>query len=129
MKPEIVMELMKMLMSSDKQETTISGNNSDKYPIGKKIILRGYNAGVLFGTLISVTDGVYRMKDSRRLYYWKCEKGITLEDVAMNGITDDSKVTTTVPLCDITDTGVSLLIPCSDIAIKSIEDKKDYNPA
>jgi len=85
MKTEIIMELIKML-STNNEATTSNEATSDnsEYPIGKKIIMRGYDSGVLFGTLVSVKNGVYRMKDSRRLYYWYAKSGITLEDVAVH---------------------------------------------
>lgn len=79
MKTEIIMELIKMLSTNN--EAT---SDNSEYPIGKKIIMRGYDSGVLFGTLVSVKNGVYRMKDSRRLYYWYAKSGITLEDVAIH---------------------------------------------
>ena len=68
------------------------------------------------------------MKDSRRLWYWKCKTGFTLEDVANYGLHTDSKLTSTVPLCDVTDNRVSLLLPCSKEAIKNIESLPDYEP-
>lgn len=131
MKNEIIMELVKMLVSNTKSEGSTEGSTDcttqSKYPIGQKVILRGYNAGVIFGELVSVIDWVYRMKNARRLYYWKTNRGIALEDVSVYGInTAESKITTTVPLCDVTDTNVSLLLPCSAEAIKSIESAKDY---
>lgn len=68
------------------------------------------------------------MKDSRRLWYWKANSGISLEDVAVSGIAKESKVTSVLPLCDIVDSRISLLIPCSQQAIDSIEKIKAYDP-
>ena len=134
MKSEILMKLIEMLINSDTNSeqninTTLKVSEiQEQYPIGKKIILRGYNAWVLFGTLVSVVNWVYRMKDTRRLYYWKAKSGITLEDVANYWIADGSKITSVVSLCDITDHQVSMLIPCSKEAIKSIESAINYQP-
>lgn len=127
MNNEIITQLIGMLVSNSNQANNTTTVNA--YPIGQKILLRGYYAGVLFGELVSVKDGVYRMKNTRRLYYWKASKGITLEDVAIYWITDKSKVTSTVPLCDVTDQNISMLIPCSDMAIKSIESAPEYKPS
>lgn len=128
MKTELIYKLIELLISSpEKEEITIT-DSQDQYPIGKKIILRGADCWNLYGTLVSVKSGVYRMKDSRRLWYWKCKTGFTLEDVANYGLHTDSKVTSTVPLCDVTDNRVSLLLPCSKEAIKIIEALPDYQP-
>ena len=60
MKNEIIMELVKMLVSNTKSEGSTEGSTDcttqSKYPIGQKVILRGYNAGVIFGELVSVID-------------------------------------------------------------------------
>lgn len=136
MKSEIIIKLVEMLINSETMNSEPDYNTktpdipetNELYPIGKKIILRWYDCGVLFGTLVSVTKWVYRMKDARRLWYWKAKSWITLEDVANYGITDWSKITSTVSLCDITDSRVSLLIPCSKESIQTIESAPDYTP-
>ena len=130
MKTELIYKLLEMLITSpEKEEVTITNLDIQyKYPIWKKIILRGYDCGNLYGTLVSVTDWVYRMKDTRRLWYWKCKTWFTLEDVANYGLHTDSKLTSSVALCDVTDSQVSLLLPCSKEAITSIESLPDYQP-
>ena len=130
MKTELLLKLVELIINSDSKSETleITSELNEQYPIGKKIIIRGYDCGVLFGTLVSVTKWVYRIKDCRRLYYWKAKSGISLEDVANYWITIDSKLTSTVSLCDVTDSRVSLLIPCSKESIKTIESQIDYIP-
>ncbi len=136
MKSELILKLVEMLINYWTLESEIDyttktpdiSETNEQYPIGKKIIIRWYDCGILFWTLVSVTKWVYRMKDSRRLWYWKAKSWITLEDVANYWITDWSKITSTVSLCDITDSRVSLLIPCTKEAIKTIESAPDYNP-
>ena len=128
---DLIIKLIEMLVNSEKTEVTttiIPEETNEQYPIWKKIILRGSDCGNLYGTLVSVTKWVYRMKDARRLWYWKCKTGFTLEDVANYGLHTDSKLTSTVALCDVTDNRVSLLLPCSKEAIKSIESLPDYQP-
>lgn len=136
MKSELIIKLVEMLINSWSLESEPDYNTKtpdesetpERYPIWKKVLLRWYDCGVLFWTLVSVTKWVYRMKDMRRLWYWKSKSGITLEDVANYGITDWSKITSTISLCDITDSRVSLLIPCSKEATKSIESAPEYTP-
>jgi hypothetical protein len=62
------------------------------------------------------------------LYYWQSNSGICLEDVATYGIKSTSKVTCVVPLCDITDSRISLLLPCTAKAIQTIEEIAEYQP-
>ena len=131
MKSDLIIKLIEMLVNSEKSEVTTSiipEETNEQYPIGKKIIIRGFDCGVLYWTLLSVKNWVYRMKDSRRLWYWKCKQGFTLEDVANYWLHTDSKLTSTVALCDVTDNRVSLLLPCSEEAINSIESLPDYQP-
>lgn len=123
MNNELILQLIQLLMGNS-TSTPISST----YPIGKKIILRGYDSGVIFGELVSVTNGVYQVKNARRLYYWQAVSGICLEDVAVHGIKSTSKLTCVVPLCDITDARISLLLPCSEASIKSIEECPVYQP-
>lgn len=53
--------------------------------------------------------------------------GIVLEDVAIHGINaDKSKICSTVPLIDVTDSEISLLIPVSEASAKSIESANTY---
>jgi len=136
MKSDLIIKLVEMLINSwsltsesdYNTKTPDVSETNEQYPIGKKIILRGADCWVLFGTLVSVTKWVYRMKDSRRLYYWIAKSWITLEDVANFGIKEWSKITSTVALCDVTDSRVSLLIPCSKESIKTIESAPDFQP-
>ena len=134
MKETLILKLVEKLLDSESAPVTGSAKTEpteSAFPIGKKVIIRGRNAGVLFGTLVSVRNEagvtVYRLKDSRRLYQWFCKSGITLEDVAVYGIDDEkSKITSTVPLIDVTDSEISLLIPVSEESAKTIESAKTY---
>ena len=130
MKTELLLKLVEMLINSEavKSEEVFETETNEQYPIWKKIILRGTDCGNLFWTLVSVTKWVYRMKDTRRLWYWKCKTWFTLEDVANYGLHTDSRVTSSVSLCDVTDPRVSLLIPCTEESIKIIESLPDYQP-
>lgn len=136
MKETILLKLVEKLLDSESTPVSVKYTGETEagqsaFPIGKKVIIRGRNAGVLFGTLVSVRSEagvtVYRVKDSRRLYQWFCKSGITLEDVAVSGIdAEKSKITSTVPLIDVTDSEISLLIPVSEKSAETIESAKDY---
>lgn len=91
--------------------------------IGKKVIIRTYAAGVFFGTLIEKAGKEVILNAARRLWYWDtADKGISLSDVAIGGI---GKGTRACAAVDIWLEAIEI-IPCSEIAIKSIESTSVY---
>lgn len=91
--------------------------------IGKKVIIRTYSAGVFFGTLVEKAGKEIILNAARRLWYWEtADKGISLSDVAIGGIGKGTKACAAV---DIWLEAIEI-IPCSDIAIKSIESTSVY---
>ena len=91
--------------------------------IGKKVIIRTYSAGVFFGTLAEKQRGEVILSDARRLWRWFAIGGISLSEVAMNGVVSEkSKVAS--PVKSIWLEAIEI-IPCSDDSIKSIEGCKN----
>jgi hypothetical protein len=96
----------------------------DNNLINKKVIVRTYSAGVFFGELIEKVKDEIILKNARRLYYWKTiNQGLSLSEVAMFGLHDDSRVCAPTQLHWMR---AIELIPCTKKAIKSIEEKNDY---
>ena len=91
--------------------------------IGKKVIIRASRAGVFFGTLKAKREtpaGVeVELENSRRIWYWY--GAASLSQLAMEGTKepDRCKFTVTVPQHMVMQ--VIEIIPCSEVAIKSIE--------
>lgn len=113
----------------DNMISNISSENpesSESIYIWKYVILRCRNAGVHFWKLEYAKNWVYRLSDSRRLYYWNNIKGITLSETALYWLQDDSKVCATISLHEIMEKEWGEIIPCSDDSIKSIQWKNDY---
>lgn len=91
--------------------------------IGKKVIVRTQSAGVFFGFLSEKVGKEVILTNARRLWYWKtANDGISLSDMAIGGAHKDSKFCAPV---DIWLEAIEI-IPCSDTAIKSIEEKSIY---
>ena len=86
--------------------------------IGQKVIVRTYSAGVFFGELIEKSGTEVILKNARRMYYWKANKGISLSACALYGVSDESKIVEAVPSQWL---DAIEIIPCSDIAITSLE--------
>lgn len=87
--------------------------------IGKKVIIRTYSAGVWYGVLEEKSGKEVILKDARRMYRWWAAESISLSAVALHGIKQDkSKICGALPRVWIE---AIEIIPCSEIAIKSLE--------
>ena len=60
--------------------------------IGKYVIVRCRDAGVHAGVLDAVSGREAVLSESRRLWYWKSNKGSFLSGVARDGLDPESKV-------------------------------------
>ena len=92
--------------------------------IGKKVIIRGDRSGVEFGELVSQNGQEVTLKNARRIWYW--DGAASLSQLAKDGtaIPNECKFTVTVESITILD--AIEIIPCSDKAIKSIEEIKEW---
>ena len=97
--------------------------------IGKKVIIRSYSAGNHFGELVAY-DPAYQtvvIKNSRRLWRWNTDKGVSLSEIALYGVIEaNSKITSTVPEQIVSE--VDEIIPASEVAIVSIESASIFVP-
>jgi len=112
-------ELANLFGSNTRQNT----NNSLNTMLNKKVIIRTYSAGVWFGKLIEKAGNEVILEDARRMYRWWAKESISLSAVALYGVKHDkSKIVEAV-------TSIWLqpieIIPCSDAAIKSLEEAKN----
>lgn len=91
--------------------------------IGKKVIIRADRAGVFFGTLVGKENtpaGVeVELMDCRRLWYW--DGAASLSQLAVDGVSAPEKCKFTVVVPQMIVMQVIEIIPCTDKAIKSIE--------
>lgn len=88
--------------------------------VGRYVLCRCYSAGVHTGVLVSLDGDKAVLRNSRRLWSWKAKSGVALSGVAQNGL-ESGKVDTINP--EIALTGVIEVIPCSDAAKESINDR------
>ena len=92
--------------------------------IGKKVIIRGDRSGVEYGTLVSCRGSEVTLHNARRIWYW--EGAASLSQLAKDGTTDPSSCKFTVTVDSITILDAIEIIPCTDKAIKSIEEVKEW---
>lgn len=88
--------------------------------IGKKVIIRGDKSGVEFGELVEHKGREVTLKDARRIWFWAGAASVS--QLAKDGTTDPSSCKFTVTVDSITILDAIEIIPCTDKAIKSIED-------
>lgn len=123
LKEKLMDKIVAKILGEDDIESNLP-KNLDNYFTGKKVIIRTYSAGVHYGELIEKCGQEVILKNSRRLWYWETvNKGISLSEVANAGLSNNSKVCSTVNLIWLQ---AIEIIPCTDEAIKNIEAKNEY---
>lgn len=90
--------------------------------IGKKVIIRGESSGVEFGELVEHKGREVTLKNARRIWYW--EGAASLSQLAKDGTAIPEKCRFTVSVDSITILDAIEIIPCTDKAIKSIDEVK-----
>lgn len=88
--------------------------------IGKKVIIRADRAGVFYGVLKEKNGSEVTLTDCRRLWCWYGAASISQLAIEGTKRPNDCKFTLVVPIISIL--GVIEIIPCTDEAIKSIEE-------
>ena len=90
--------------------------------LNKKVIVRGTDSGVFYGTLAEKEGTEVILENCRRLWYW--DGAASISQLAAEGTRkpNDCKFTMSVDSIMITD--VIEIIPCSEQAEKSIEGVK-----
>ena len=91
-----------------------------KENIGKKVIIRGDRSGVEYGELIAQEGQEVTLKSARRIWYW--DGAASLSQLAKDGTSNPSNCKFTVFVDSITILDTIEIIPCTDKAIKSIEE-------
>lgn len=101
-----------------------AGQNNECEMVGTYSIIRTYSAGVWFGKVLKKSGNEIILSEARRLYYWQtANKGISLSEVSIHGLTDNSKVCEAVEKIWLQPIEI---IPCTAVAIKNIQEKKNY---
>ena len=86
---------------------------------GKPHIVRNEDNGILFGYLESMEGQTVVLRDARCLYVWK--KAASILELAITGPKDPDGCKFTVRVGEMTITGATIAIPCTDEAAAAIE--------
>ena len=90
----------------------------------QKVLVRTENAGVFYGEIESRTGNEVVMRNTRRIWYWS--GAFTLSALATRGTSDPGSCKFSCYVDSITILGVIEIIPCTDVATKSIEGVKEW---
>ena len=123
LKEQLIDRIINKILGADEIDSN-SRKSIDSYFIGKKVIIRTYSAGVHYGELLEKEGKEVILINSRRLWYWEtANKGISLNEVANVGLSNNSKVCSPVETIWLE---AIEIIPCTNEAIKNIEAKNEY---
>jgi hypothetical protein len=96
--------------------------------IGKRVIIRADRAGVFYGTLAEVENNgdklQVELRNLRRLWYW--DGACSLTQLAEEGTKKPDACKFTIRQASAVIIGVIEIIPCSDVACKSIEAVEEW---
>ena len=90
--------------------------------IGKKVLVRAYEAGVYFGTLAEKEGNEVTLKNVRNIWRW--EGASCLSQIANDGVAFSSKLSPVVE--EMVILNVCQIIPCTDKAIRNLEGIKEW---
>ena len=89
------------------------------------VILRGYRSGVHAGELVERNhDGHFVLRNARRIWQWKGAQ--TLSEVAVYGLSSDSKVAPVVERQEIAREDVSEIIHCCEAGRAAIVGAREW---
>jgi hypothetical protein len=128
MNQKLILELLKLALSSDKEDFIKQENKTQEIGnislIGQYVIIRTYSAGVWAGVLKEKVKNEVYLANARRLYYWSNIDGISLSGISLNGI-DSSKSKICAPV-DIVWLEAIEIIPCTENAKNTIISQPFY---
>ena len=124
------MNINDLTIGQAKELASLFGGNTAQPAInngmlGKYVIVRCHDAGVHAGILESHQGRECVLTESRRLWYWKAAKGAFLSSVAVDGLSDESKIGKELPRIHLTEN--CEIIQCTSEAEKSIREKAIHN--
>lgn len=87
---------------------------------GKKVIVRGDRSGVFYGTLADRNGQEVELSNCRRIWYW--DGAASISQLAAEGVKKPKNCKFTMNVESIVITDAIEIIPCTEDAIKSIEE-------
>lgn len=92
--------------------------------VGKKVLVRGIQSGVYFGTLAAKEGQEVELVDCRNLWYWNGANNLL--DIAKNGVKRPDECQFSVRVDNIVLTDICEIVPCTEEAVGCIEGVKEW---
>ena len=131
MKKDLVYKLLEMMLLEENTEKPVSVEVEAKPSVdplvGKPVIVRSRDSGVHFGYLEYNEGRTVQLKNSRRMWRWWAAKQMTLSAVAEFGLNHDKDLRIQNVLDTIRILDACEIIPCSFVAVQSIESVETYD--
>ena len=139
MKKDLVYKLLEMLLLEEPnvsretiEDPSVSRETHSNKPsvdplVGKPVIVRSRDSGVHFGYLEYNEGRTVQLKNSRRMWRWWAAKQMTLSAVAEFGLNHDKDLRIQNVLDTIRILDACEIIPCSFVAVQSIESVETYD--
>ncbi len=125
----LIFKLLEMLMGGDSGKApAVNSDYSDHPLIGEFVIVRCRDAGVHAGELISIDGQTVILKNSRRMWRWRCNSEMSLSAVARHGLNQGKSKVAGLLIKPITLIGACEVIGFeSDTAMDSIKSAEVHN--
>lgn len=91
----------------------------------RKVIVRGDRSGVFFGTLVERNGREVKLANCRRLWYW--DGAASIHQLSVDGTTNPEGCKFTMSVKEIEILDAIEIIPCTENAIKVIENVKVWS--
>lgn len=91
---------------------------------GQKVIVRTEKAGVFYGTITEIEGQTVEIAKCRRIWYW--DGAASLSELSQTGPKKPGNCKFSVTVNSMVVMGVKELLPCTDAAIKVIEEVPEW---
>lgn len=92
--------------------------------IGKKVVVRGIQSGVYFGTLAERNGQEVKLTNCRNVWYWSGAN--SLMQLAAEGVKRPNNSNITITVDEIVFLDIVEIIPLTDAAIKNLEAVEEW---
>lgn len=125
MAEKAVKKVKKSVKKAVKKAVKKPGTDAVLFSDGSYVLVRTYSAGVWFGKIVERQEKEMVLSDARMLWSWVCVKGISLAEIGLYGVAQDSRVCSPVTVLL---TEVIQIIKPTQVAIDSIVNYPIYQP-
>ena len=86
--------------------------------IGRQVLVRSYDAGVYYGTLVDADENTAKLENVRNIWRWSGAN--CLADIANHGIRNGGDTRISLPVSSMVINRVCQLMPLTDAAINNL---------